>query len=84
MNQEPRVMETNSLFEVWRIHLGKLARDWKVTAGAGDSQGERPDRVREKRLLPQSNTPLPLRTQAKAIPDGFSRLTSISWTRIYS
>lgn len=39
MNQEPCVMETNSLFEVWHAHLGKLARHWKVTIRVRDSQG---------------------------------------------
>lgn len=39
MNQEPCAMETNSLFEVWHAHLGKLTRHWKVTIRVGDSQG---------------------------------------------
>lgn len=109
MNQEPRVMETNSLFEVWRLRLGKLARHWKVTAGAGDSQGGEqgreltglqglseggvllsvlpscPSTLCEKRTTPQCNPhPLPAETQGKALPDHASRLTWVSWTRIYS
>lgn len=39
MNQEPSVMETNSLCEVWHAQLGKLARHWKVTIRVGDSLG---------------------------------------------
>lgn len=108
MNQEPRVMETNSLFEVWHVRLGKLARHWKVTAGAGDSQGGEQGReltglqglsegscflpcrpapapsVRRGPLPSVTPTPLPAETQGKALPDRASRLTWVSWTRIYS
>lgn len=39
MNQELGAVETNSFFEAWNTRLRKQTRHWKVTAGAGASQG---------------------------------------------